>query len=58
MTNNELNFAGLLDLSRFMTALRYLGSVLTADEVWFLADQSKCGQVDIDEENKIKQISF
>jgi len=37
ITSGELNYLNMIELSRFMTALRYLGSELTSDEVWFLA---------------------
>jgi hypothetical protein len=38
MTNADLNFNGILELSRFMIALRYLDSSLTAEDIWFLAE--------------------
>ena len=40
MVNKDLNFSGQIELSRFMTALKYLGSDITNDEIWFLANKS------------------
>jgi hypothetical protein len=31
MANGELAFTGVLEINRFMTALRYIGSKLTKD---------------------------
>jgi hypothetical protein len=37
MSSGELNFTGTLEISRFMTAMKYLNSPLTEEDVWFLA---------------------
>lgn len=58
MANNELSFAGSIELQRFMTALKYLNSSLTSDEIWFLASKSQCGNIETEEEKKVKYISF
>lgn len=38
MTNGELNFNGVLGLSRFMVALKYLNSTLKQEDIWYLAE--------------------
>jgi hypothetical protein len=43
MVNGELTFSGVIELKRFMTAIKYLQSKLTEEEVWHLALYSKCG---------------
>lgn len=58
MANNELNFSGAIELARFMTALKYLNSTLTADEVWHLASKSQCGNIETEEDKKVKYVSF
>lgn len=65
MASAELNFNSILELSRFMTALRYLGaSDLKQDEIWFLAHSSGCGSIEEedpkegDEKIKVMYVSF
>jgi hypothetical protein len=58
MLNGELNFNGIIGLERFMVALRYLGSRLKSDDVWLLAELSKCGSIEEEEEIKSKYIAF
>jgi hypothetical protein len=65
MASNELNFNSILEISRFMTAIKYLGSELNQDDIWFLANSSGCGSIEEDdakdggdEKIKIKYISF
>ena len=59
MSSGEGNFEGHILLSRFMTALYYIKSPLTADEVWLLATESKLGKIEIDEEKKkFKMLHF
>jgi hypothetical protein len=40
MSNKELTFTGILELSRFMTALKYLGSPINSEDIWHLAHKS------------------
>lgn len=65
MSSGELTFTSIIELSRFMTALRFLNSDLTSDELWFLVNSSGCGSIEEEEakdggEEKIrtKLISF
>ena len=65
MSSGELTFTGIIEISRFMLALKYLNSEITSDEIWFLANTSGCGSVEEEEakdggEEKIrtKLISF
>ena len=65
MASNELNFNSILELSRFMIALRYLGSELNQEDIWYLANSSGCGSVEEedskdggDEKIKIRYVSF
>jgi hypothetical protein len=65
MASNELNFNSILELSRFMIALRYLGSELNQDDIWFLANTAGCGSIEEedakdggDEKVKTRFISF
>jgi len=59
MSSGEGNFEGHILLSRFMTALYYIKSPLTPDEVWLLASESKLGKIEIDEEKKkFKMLHF
>ena len=65
MASNELNFNSILELSRFMIALRYLGSELNQDDIWFLANSAGCGSIEEedakdggDEKVKTRFISF
>jgi hypothetical protein len=58
MSNGELVFSGVLELSRFMTSLKFMGSKVTPDEIWFLARKGKCGGIEEDGEDKKKLISF
>lgn len=50
ITSGEGNFEGLIELSRFMTALYYIKSPLTSADVWYLAEVSKLGKLEIDED--------
>lgn len=50
IVSGELNFNGVIELSRFMTALRYLDAPIKSDEIWFLAEQSKCGSIEEEEQ--------
>jgi len=43
MSTGELTFSSIIEISRLMTALRYLNSEITEDELWFLANTSGCG---------------
>jgi hypothetical protein len=59
MSTGELTFNSIIEVSRFMTALRFLNSELTSDEIWFLASSSGCGSIEEDEakdgaEEKVK----
>lgn len=65
ITSGELVFTSIIEISRFMTALRYTNSSITADELWFLANESGCGSIEEeepkdggDEKVKTKLISF
>ena len=65
MASGELNFNSILEISRFMTALKYLGSDLKTEDIWFLASSSGCGSIEEEDakdgaEEKIKTrfISF
>ena len=66
MSTGELTFNSIIEISRFMTALRYLNSDLSTDEIWFLASNSGCGSIEEEEakegnsEEKVKTrfISF
>jgi hypothetical protein len=58
MSSGELNFNGLLDLSRFMIALKYLDAPIKTEEIWHLAEQSRCGSVEEEEGDKAKFLSF
>jgi hypothetical protein len=58
MTNGELAFTGQIELSRFMVALKMIGSKLTSDEIWTLASKSFCGSLEEEEGTKQKFISF
>lgn len=40
MANKELNFIGHISLNKFMTAVKYIGSSITSDEIWFIAHKS------------------
>ena len=39
-----------------MTGLRYLGSEITTEEIWFLASKSQCGSIEEDDGEKAKFI--
>lgn len=59
ITSGEGNFEGLIELSRLMIALYYIKSPLSSADVWFLADVSKLGKVEIEEDkSKTKTIHF
>ena len=63
MSSGELSFNSILEISRFMVALKYLGSEITADDIWFLANTSGCGSVEEEdgggeEKLKVKFISY
>ena len=65
MASNELNFNSILELTRFMTAVRYLGSDLNQEDIWYLANTSGCGSIEeedpkdgSDEKVKTRLISF
>jgi hypothetical protein len=58
MANKELNFVGHLALARFMTAVKYIGSSLTSDEIWFVAHKSQCGTVEEEEGQKVNCVHF
>lgn len=64
ITSGELTFNSIIEIERFMTALRFINSTLTQDEIWFLANESGCGSIEEeddsngDEKVKIKYISF
>lgn len=58
MSSGEMNFIGVLSLTRFMLALKYLNSDLKSEDVWFLADHSKCGSLEEEGEVKTKSIAF
>lgn len=49
MSTGELTFNSIIEISRFMTALKYLNSELTLDEIWFLASNSGCSSIEEDE---------
>lgn len=65
MSSGELTFTGLIEIGRFMVALRFLNSEISSDELWYLANSSGCGSIEEEEakdgaEEKIKTklISF
>lgn len=37
MSTGELTFNSIIEISRLMTALKYINSEITSDEIWFLA---------------------
>lgn len=49
ISSGELNFNSIIEISRFMTALKYLNSDLTQDEIWFLVHESRCGTIEEEE---------
>lgn len=49
MASGELNFNGVIDLTRFMTSIKYIGSSIKSEDIWYLADQSKCGSIEEEE---------
>jgi hypothetical protein len=59
ITSGEGNFEGFIELPRFMIALYYIKSPLTSAEVWLLAETSKLGKTEIEEDKSItKSIHF
>lgn len=40
IVNKELTFTGMIELSRFMTTLKFVASPLTQDQIWYLAKMS------------------
>jgi hypothetical protein len=49
MSSGELSFNSVIETSRFMTALRFLNSEITSDELWFMANESGCGSIEEEE---------
>jgi hypothetical protein len=49
MASGELNFNSLIEISRFMTALKYLNSELTTEDIWFIANECVLGSVEEEE---------
>lgn len=58
MVNKELNFTGMIELSRFMTALKYLSSPINSEEIWNLASKSHTGSIEEEDGEKQKFIQF
>ena len=58
MANKELTFTGNISLSRFMTAVKYIGSSLSSDDIWFVAHKSHCGSVEEEDGQKANCIQF
>jgi hypothetical protein len=58
MTNKDLVFSGILELSRFMTALKYLGSPINSEDIWQLAHKSFTGSIEEEDGEKCKFIQF
>ena len=59
ITSGEGNFDGFIELYRFMIALQYIKSPLSLAEIWQLAEVSKLGKIEIEEDkSKIKMIHF
>ena len=58
MANGELSFSGVIEASRIQTALRYIGSKITSDEIWFLAFKSKLGSIETEESGEKKLVAF
>lgn len=58
MVNAELTFNGVISLNRFMLALKYLNSSLLQDDIWYLAEKSRCGSIEEEGEVKTKCIAF
>jgi hypothetical protein len=52
MVNKELIFSGVIELSRFMAALNYLGSPISSEEIWNLASKSHCGSIEEEDGEK------
>ena len=49
LSSGESNFTGVIEISRFMTALSYIESSLSIEEVWLLAEVSNLGSTEEDE---------
>ena len=59
ITSGEGNFEGFIELSRFMIALYYIKSPLTSSDVWLLAEVSKLGKIEVEEDkSKTKTLHF
>jgi hypothetical protein len=59
ITSGEGNFEGSIELSRFMLALYYIKSPLSIEDVWLLAEVSKLGKVEVEEDKtKTQTIHF
>ena len=54
----HIDFSGTIFLHRFMVAIKFLDSKLTEDQIWFLANNSGCGQTEVEGEDKSQLISF
>ena len=56
MVNKELVFNGIIELSRFMIALKYLASPISSEDIWHLASKSHTGSIEEEDGEKCKFI--
>lgn len=49
LSSGEANFEGTLELTRMMTALSYMESPLSVEDIWLLAETSSTSEILTDE---------
>ena len=58
MANGELSYTYPISLPRMMIVLKYIGSPMVGDDVWYLAYHSGLGSTEIEDGQKTKIIQF